>query len=141
MTYITGDTHIPCDISKLKTKRFPESKKLSKNDFLIICGDFGGVWNNDNEHRPPYNKFSPQTLVRIGSQIFLKNSRRRQHIKHGISDTIIRTERSKRVFSVCLIKFIKYKASEVNFISLVPFFTYQKLTFGIYYGIIIIHFI
>jgi predicted phosphodiesterase len=49
VTYITGDTHIPCDISKLKTKRFPDSKNLSKNDFLIICGDFGGVWNNDNE--------------------------------------------------------------------------------------------
>lgn len=49
MIYITGDTHIPCDISKIKTKRFPASKELSKNDFLIICGDFGGVWNNDSE--------------------------------------------------------------------------------------------
>ena len=49
MIYITGDTHIPCDISKIGTKKFPDSKKLSKNDFIIICGDFGGVWNNDNE--------------------------------------------------------------------------------------------
>lgn len=49
MIYITGDTHIPCDISKIKTKSFPASKELSKNDFLIICGDFGGVWNNGNE--------------------------------------------------------------------------------------------
>ena len=49
MIYITGDTHIPCDISKITTKKFPDSKKLSKSDFLIICGDFGGVWNNNNE--------------------------------------------------------------------------------------------
>ena len=49
MVYITGDTHIPVDISKLNTKQFPDQKNLSKDDFLIICGDFGGVWNNDNE--------------------------------------------------------------------------------------------
>lgn len=49
MIYITGDTHIPHDISKLNSKRFPLQKSLCKDDFLIICGDFGGVWNNDNE--------------------------------------------------------------------------------------------
>lgn len=49
MIYITGDTHIPCDISKINTKNFPDSKNLSKKDYLIICGDFGGVWSNDNE--------------------------------------------------------------------------------------------
>ena len=49
MIYITGDTHIPVDIAKLNSKRFPDQKNLSKNDLLIICGDFGGVWNNDNE--------------------------------------------------------------------------------------------
>ena len=49
MVYITGDTHIPIDISKLNTKQFPCQKNLSKDDFLIICGDFGGVWNNDSE--------------------------------------------------------------------------------------------
>ena len=46
MIYITGDTHIPTeDISKLSTKRFPEQKMLSKEDYVIICGDFGGVWD------------------------------------------------------------------------------------------------
>ncbi len=43
MIYITGDTHIPVDISKLYTKRFPAQKDLSKNDYLIICSDLGGV--------------------------------------------------------------------------------------------------
>ncbi len=49
MIYVTGDTHIPEDISKLNTKGFPEQKKLTKNDYLIICGDFGGVWDNGRE--------------------------------------------------------------------------------------------
>ena len=40
---------MPVDISKLNSKRFSEQKNLSKEDFVIICGDFGGIWNNDNE--------------------------------------------------------------------------------------------
>lgn len=49
MIYITGDTHIPIDISKLNVKNFPEQIQMSKADYLIICGDFGGVWNNSAE--------------------------------------------------------------------------------------------
>lgn len=49
MIFITGDTHIPVDITKLGSKNFPIQKELTKNDFVIICGDFGGVWNNDSE--------------------------------------------------------------------------------------------
>ena len=44
MIYVTGDTHIPIDVKKLNTKNFPEQKDMTKNDFVIICGDFGGVW-------------------------------------------------------------------------------------------------
>lgn len=51
MIYITGDTHIPIDISKLSTKNFLEQKNLTKNDYVIICGDFGGVWNGSNEDK------------------------------------------------------------------------------------------
>lgn len=51
MIYITGDTHIPVDIQKLSTKRFPKQKELTKNDYLIICGDFGGVWDGTNEEK------------------------------------------------------------------------------------------
>ena len=49
MIYVTGDTHIPIDISKLNSKCFPDQNVLSKEDFVIICGDFGGVWNNNRE--------------------------------------------------------------------------------------------
>lgn len=51
MIYITGDTHIPTDISKLNSKKFPVQKELTKNDYLIICGDFGGLWDNSNEEK------------------------------------------------------------------------------------------
>ena len=47
MIYVTGDTHIPVDIQKLSTKRFPAQKELTKDDYVIICGDFGGVWDVD----------------------------------------------------------------------------------------------
>ena len=36
MIYITGDTHIPIDISKLNTRNFPEQKKLTKKIITVI---------------------------------------------------------------------------------------------------------
>ncbi|MBQ8391713.1 MAG: metallophosphatase family protein [Clostridia bacterium] len=51
MIYITGDTHIPVDVQKLSTKRFPEQKKMTKDDYIVICGDFGGVWDGSNEEK------------------------------------------------------------------------------------------
>lgn len=51
MLYITGDTHIPTDVSKLNSKRFPEQKSMTKDDFVIIAGDFGGIWDSSNEER------------------------------------------------------------------------------------------
>ena len=41
--FITGDIHGTIDIHKLTTKNF-DCKDLTKDDFLIICGDFGLVW-------------------------------------------------------------------------------------------------
>ncbi len=52
MIYITGDVHIPTeDIQKLSSKRFPEQKNMSSEDYVIICGDFGGVWNESPEEK------------------------------------------------------------------------------------------
>ena len=51
MIYITGDTHIQRDIHKLHTALFPEQKNLTKSDYVIICGDFGGVWDNSAEEK------------------------------------------------------------------------------------------
>lgn len=43
MIYITGDTHSMLDWEKINTTRFPEQKGLTKDDYLIVLGDFGGV--------------------------------------------------------------------------------------------------
>ena len=43
MIYITGDTH--SDFTRFSADKFPIQKEMTKNDYLIICGDFGGVWN------------------------------------------------------------------------------------------------
>lgn len=42
MLFITGDIHGHFDISKLQDDRL---KKAKEGDYLIICGDFGLIWN------------------------------------------------------------------------------------------------
>lgn len=49
MIFVTGDTH--GDFHRFSTKRFPQQKTMSHDDYVIICGDFGGVWNDSNEER------------------------------------------------------------------------------------------
>lgn len=45
MIYVTGDIHADLDIGKLSMDKFPQQRSLSKEDYLIICGDFGLVWD------------------------------------------------------------------------------------------------
>lgn len=47
MIYVTGDTH--GDFCRFNRKNFPEQKELNKEDCVIICGDFGGVWEYKGE--------------------------------------------------------------------------------------------
>ena len=50
MIYVTGDTHGLIDVEKVSKYRFPDGEKLSKDDYLIICGDWGGLFfNNDRD--------------------------------------------------------------------------------------------
>ena len=54
MIFLTGDTHGGIDVSKLSFKNWKESKNLTKNDFLIILGDFGFLWNNIPDRTEEY---------------------------------------------------------------------------------------
>jgi DNA repair exonuclease SbcCD nuclease subunit len=45
--FITGDLHGEVDIHRLNTAGFVEQKELTRDDYLIIAGDFGLVWNMD----------------------------------------------------------------------------------------------
>ena len=56
--YVTGDTHgssryglfsVDGFMSRLSTDAFPEQKDMSKDDFVVILGDFGGVWESDRK--------------------------------------------------------------------------------------------
>lgn len=47
MIYITGDTH--ADFSRFEIDKFPIQTEMTKYDYVIICGDFGGVWTFEEE--------------------------------------------------------------------------------------------
>jgi len=51
--YVTGDTHganqigsAPIDgfMPRFNTRNFPEQGEMTEDDFVVICGDFGGEW-------------------------------------------------------------------------------------------------
>ena len=45
MIYITGDIHREQDIHKINPREFTVGDTLTENDYVIICGDFGCVWD------------------------------------------------------------------------------------------------
>ena len=49
MIYITGDTH--SDFSRFTEENFPIQSEMTKYDYIIICGDFGGVWTFEEESK------------------------------------------------------------------------------------------
>lgn len=57
MVYVTGDFH-----GEYKRFGAAEYKKLKKGDTLIVCGDFGFLWQNDKKEQ--------KLLKKIGAQKF-----------------------------------------------------------------------
>lgn len=51
MIFVTGDTHADLDIYKLTLGGFPKQKELTKNDYVIILGDFGLVWDESKREK------------------------------------------------------------------------------------------
>ena len=57
--FVTGDTHgaerfeygsADGYVPRLNTRNFPDQKNLAKEDYVIICGDFGGIWDTDRRN-------------------------------------------------------------------------------------------
>ena len=48
MIYITGDCH--GDWKRFSMDSFPEQQGMTRDDFVIVCGDFG-LWNNDKTEK------------------------------------------------------------------------------------------
>ena len=66
MIYVTGDTHgtVPFGYvsidgisRRFNMAGFPEQKEMTKDDYVIVCGDFGCVWNYDSRYDPGRNAF------------------------------------------------------------------------------------
>lgn len=53
MVYITGDMH--GDASRFS---LPEMKKLGSGDTLIVCGDFGFIWDDSKKEKKTLKKLS-----------------------------------------------------------------------------------
>lgn len=51
MIYLTGDTHGDMELNRLSSKTFPEGKALTKNDYVIVLGDFGVLWENEPDEQ------------------------------------------------------------------------------------------
>lgn len=63
MIYITGDTH--GDFSRLFYTELEDPGVLTRDDYVIICGDFGGIWlgdERDNERVDPLEEL-PYTVL------------------------------------------------------------------------------
>lgn len=46
MIYVTGDCH--GNFRRFQSEYFPEQANMTKDDTVIITGDFGGVWFSDS---------------------------------------------------------------------------------------------
>ncbi|NLT58515.1 MAG: metallophosphatase [Clostridiales bacterium] len=48
MIFVTGDTH--GDFTRFSTHSFPEQRQLTKDDYVIVCGDFG-IWDGSKQEQ------------------------------------------------------------------------------------------
>ena len=65
MVYITGDTHGLYDVLKFENAYFPQKSQLTKNDYVIISGDFGGIWDGGERDQKTLDFFSQQPFTTL----------------------------------------------------------------------------
>ena len=54
MIYATGDLH--GNTLRFQPQYFPEQAGMTKDDYMIVCGDFGCVWNGDKSDDPQLDR-------------------------------------------------------------------------------------
>lgn len=55
--FLTGDKHFPAEYKYLSFKHWPLGRELTRNDYVIILGDFGICWDNSKEENYWLNWF------------------------------------------------------------------------------------
>lgn len=63
MIYITGDCH--ADFRRFEKRRFREQEGMTKDDYVLICGDFGGVWYGDDGERKRLQELSDRSFTTL----------------------------------------------------------------------------
>ena len=114
MIFITGDTHGNLDYKKLNVDNFPIQKKLTKRDYVIVVGDMGVIWDdNDEILMEYYNSKKFTTLFIDGNH---ENFDKLNNYKiekwnggnvHKISDSIIHLMRGQ-IFEIEGLKFFTF---------------------------------
>lgn len=75
MIFITGDTHGPTPFGlhsvdgfgkRLNRENFPEQSGMTRDDYVIICGDFGGIWNYDSRYDDTHSAFKDKIFLDHG---------------------------------------------------------------------------
>lgn len=51
MIFVTGDMHADIDIRKFTSDSFPQGQRLTKDDYVIVCGDFGLCWDGTGREK------------------------------------------------------------------------------------------
>jgi predicted phosphodiesterase len=62
MIYVTGDTH--GDYKRFTPKKFPAQKKMSKQDYVIVCGDFG-FWDDTAAQRKKLDRLEARPFTTL----------------------------------------------------------------------------
>lgn len=63
MIFATGDTH--GGFQRFQKEHFSEQERMTRSDYIIICGDFGGVWDGSLEEQRKLDRLSrlPVTIL------------------------------------------------------------------------------
>ena len=60
MIYATGDLH--GNALRFQPEYFPEQYEMTKDDYMIVCGDFGFIWNGDKSDDAQLGNSTFETL-------------------------------------------------------------------------------
>ena len=119
MILITGDTHADIDTHKLENSVLEQVYNLDDITYIIICGDFGGIWDvNKSSDREKHllNWYAKKPWITL----FIDGN----HENHDRLDTLPMSEMFGGIVGVVNDKIFHLKRGEVYTIEDQPFFTF-----------------